>query len=72
MITFRVDALARERGFKNPSRLALAAGIAYPVANRAWKGAPAFERIDLDVLDRICAVLDCQPGELLSHSPDGQ
>lgn len=72
MITFRVDVLARKRGFENPSQLAMKAGIAYPVAYRAWHMSPPFGRVDFKVLTRLCRVLNCQPGELLSYSPDGQ
>jgi len=29
-------------------------------------------RLDLDVLSRLCASLDCQPGDLLKYRPDDE
>jgi len=29
------------------------------------------KQIPVDVLDRICNVLHCQPGDLLEHVPEG-
>ncbi len=29
-------------------------------------------RLDLDVLSRLCAALDCQPGDLLKYRPDDE
>lgn len=29
-------------------------------------------RLDLDVLNRICSVLNCQPGDLMEFIPDEQ
>lgn len=43
--------LAQETGIRWATLAAMASGKA--------------KRVDLDALDRICAALDCQPGDLL-------
>jgi putative transcriptional regulator len=30
------------------------------------------QRIDLDILNRICKALECQPGDLLEYISDGE
>ena len=42
-------------------------------ANISWSTMAKFnkdEYVSLEVIDRICAVLDCQPGDLIEYIPD--
>ena len=29
------------------------------------------KRLDLDVMDRLCRALECQPGDLFTYAPSG-
>ncbi len=46
------------------------AGIAYNTAHALYKGHTG--RIDLDILDRVCKILNVQPGDLFVRIDDGQ
>lgn len=48
--------------------LAKDTGIAYTTVWKLGKGTT--ERIEFSVLNRICARLGCQPGDLIIHEPD--
>lgn len=30
------------------------------------------ENVSLDVIDKLCAALDCQPGDLIEYIPDNE
>lgn len=47
------------------NRLALLAGMRFEVADRLYKGIT--ERMDMDVLARVCYVLDCQVGDVIEY-----
>ncbi|MCL2371854.1 MAG: helix-turn-helix transcriptional regulator [Defluviitaleaceae bacterium] len=47
----------------NRNQLATRAGIRFQVATRFYEG--TIERLDLDVLARVCFVLDCQVSDIL-------
>lgn len=64
----RIGKLMRQKGL-TPSELASQAGVAHNTALALYRGVST--RIDLPVLDRVCAVLGAQPGELLIWTPDG-
>jgi len=32
----------------------------------------ANKTVQTDIIDRICTVLECQPGEIMEHSVDGK
>lgn len=44
------------------------AGISYPTAHNFY--ADLTRRYDADVIERLCAALDCQPGDLLEYVPE--
>lgn len=48
--------LAERTGIRPPTISAMALGT--------------ISRVPLDVLDRICAVLDCQPGDIMEYIPE--
>jgi len=60
-ITLRVGDLARQQGLTIKA-LAERAGLAYNTAHALATGRVI--RVDLDTLDRVCAALDVEPGEL--------
>lgn len=49
----------------NRNQLAKRAGIRFEVADRFYKG--NIERMDMDVLARICFVLDCEISEIMQY-----
>ena len=62
MIQIRLSELLESRG-RSLYWLAKESGIRYATVWKLGKGRST--RLRLDVLDNICAVLDCQPGDLL-------
>lgn len=52
----------------NRNQLARMAGIRFEVANRLYQG--HIERLDLDVLARVCHVLGCTVGEVVIYNRD--
>ena len=61
-IGIRVGELAKQQGLTIKA-LAENAGVAYNTAHALYTGRAT--RIDLDTLDRICAALSVEPGDLL-------
>lgn len=61
MIVNRIGDLARQRDL-NVQELARKAKVSYGTAHGLYTGAS--KRIDLDVLDKMCAALEVQPGDL--------
>lgn len=62
----RTGRLMRQKGL-TPAELAAQAGLSHNTALALYRGMST--RIDLPVLDRVCAVLGVQPGEILVWSP---
>ena len=62
MIKFRLTEMLEERG-QTVYWLWKQTGIRYATVWQMGKG--EIVRLNLDVLDRICDVLECQPGDLL-------
>lgn len=58
--------LARKK--MTQKRLAEITGIRPPTISKIYLG--TIDRLPVDVLDRICQALDCQPGDLMEHIPD--
>jgi DNA-binding Xre family transcriptional regulator len=63
MISLRVQELARERGITTITELAEKANLAYDTARDLWHG--RMQRIDRDVLGRVCLALRVEPGDIL-------
>ena len=51
----------------NRNQLATRAGIRFEVANRFYNG--NIERLDIDVLAKVCFVLDCNVADVISFQP---
>ena len=66
-VTLRIGEIARSQGLTIKA-LAERAGVAYNTAHTLCTGRAT--RIDLDTLDRVCAALEVEPGDVLVRQPD--
>ena len=64
MIKFKVKVMLAIRDMTQ-KELAQRTGIRPPTISAICTG--TIKQIPVDVLDRICAVLDCQPSDLMEH-----
>jgi putative transcriptional regulator len=71
LIRFRLGAILERKGW-TPYRLARVTGLTVPTAYRLADPDVQFGRFTADTLDRLCAALDVQPGELLEWVPERQ
>ena len=62
-----LHALSARVGIKSQAELARQAGMSPQQLNRNLKGHKA---ANLATIDRLCGVLDCQPGAFLEYKPD--
>jgi DNA-binding Xre family transcriptional regulator len=69
VIRFRLAAILKQKGW-TPYRLAQATGLTVPTAYRLADPELRFGRFTADTLDRLCAALHVQPGELLEWVPE--
>ena len=69
MIRFHLARILERKGW-TPYRLARETGLTVPTAYRLADPALRFGRFTADTLDRLCAALDVQPGELLEWVPE--
>lgn len=69
MLRFRLAAILKEKGW-TPYRLSQVTGLSAPTAYRLADPDHQFGRFTADTLDRICAALQIQPGELLEWLPE--
>lgn len=67
MIKSQVRTVAETNGFGNANQLGIALKVSPTLAARLWRG--DFTQIGLVTLDRLCRVLECQPGDLLHYAP---
>ncbi len=65
-ITLRLNEMIEKSGLSK-NKVAFKAEIQRTQLNNYCKG--KIQRIDLDVLARLCYVLGCTPGELLEYNP---
>lgn len=49
----------------NRNQVAKRIGVRFEVVDKWYQG--EVEKMDLDILARLCFVLDCQPGDLLEY-----
>jgi putative transcriptional regulator len=71
VIRFHLAAVLKRKGW-TPYRLAQETGLTVPTAYRLADPELRFGRFTADTLDRVCAALEVQPGELLEWVPDGR
>lgn len=62
MITFHLKELAEPKGL-NRHQLSLLIGVSYPTITKYWENRA--ESFDAVILDKLCALLECQPGDLI-------
>ena len=65
-IILRIDVVLAQRKMKSKD---LAAAIGVTEANLSKMKMGRMKGFKLETLDKICDVLDCQPGDLLEHRP---
>ena len=68
MIRFHLASVLKKKGW-TPYRLSQETGLTVPTTYRLADPKLAFGRFTADTLDRLCAALEVQPGELLEHVP---
>jgi putative transcriptional regulator len=68
VIRFHLAAILKHKGW-TPYRLSRETGLTVPTAYRLADPDLRFGRFTVDTLARLCAALDVQPGDLLSHVP---
>ena len=71
MIRFRLAPILARKGW-TPYRLARETGLTVPTAYRLADPELEFGRFTADTLDRICAALNVQPGDLLEWVPEAK
>ena len=69
MIKFKVKVMLALRDMTQ-KELAERTGIRPPTVSAICTG--AVKHLPVDALDKICAVLDCQPGDLMEYVPTVQ
>ncbi|MEN6350313.1 MAG: helix-turn-helix transcriptional regulator [Syntrophomonas sp.] len=68
MIRFNLDRLLFEKGKMKVAQLASLTHVNKTGLYAFYNG--NLTRIDVSTLDRLCATLNCQPGDLLEFVPD--
>ena len=68
MIKFKVKVLLAMRDMTQ-KELAERTGIRPPTISAICTG--AVKHFPVDAMEKICAVLECQPGDLMEYVPDG-
>lgn len=69
MIRIRLKAVSADKGIKQKDLVEMT-GIRQPTLS-AMNNNTA-KHIPIDVLNKLCEVLDCQPGELLEYIADAE
>mgnify|MGYP002411362611 CR=1 FL=1 len=68
-IVYRFAEVMDDKGITR-NKLASLTGVRFEVADRLYKG--IVERMDMDVLARVCYVLDCQVGDIIEYSKNAE
>ena len=69
VIRFHLNSVLKRRGW-TPYRLSQETGLTVPTAYRLADPDMEFGRFTADTLNRLCATLAVQPGDLLEWVPD--
>jgi len=71
MVEFRLKDLARKRGIATAYQLQIAMGVDPGTAARLWKKTgDDREGITFGMIDRLCNLLDCGPGDLFGYQKE--
>ncbi|WP_258106870.1 helix-turn-helix domain-containing protein [Christensenella minuta] len=68
-IVYRFADVMDKKGITR-NKLASLTGVRFEVADRLYKG--IVERMDMDVLTRVCYVLDCQVGDVIQYDKNSK
>jgi putative transcriptional regulator len=68
-IVYRFADVMDKKGITR-NKLASLTGVRFEVADRLYKG--IVERMDMDVLARVCYVLDCQVGDVIQYDKNSK
>jgi putative transcriptional regulator len=68
MIRARIKEVAEAKGIPNAYQLGVLIGVTPNVSARLWKD--GFTQIGKVTLNKLCAALDCQVGDLIVYEPD--
>ena len=68
MLRFNFATIFAIRGITNPKAYLRQAGFSYDTAESIADS--SLRRMNLDVLEKICAVLNCTPHDVLEWNPD--
>lgn len=69
MIVFHIDVMLAKRKM---SLTELSERVGITMANLSILKTGKARAVRLETLDRLCAALDCQPGDLMEFLPDGE
>ena len=69
MIVFHIDVMLAKRKM---SLTELSERVGITLANLSILKTGKARAVRLETLDRLCAALDCQPGDLMEFLPDGE
>ena len=69
MIVFHVDVMLARRKM---TLTELSERVGITMANLSILKTGKARAVRLETLDRLCAALDCQPGDLMEFLPDGE
>jgi putative transcriptional regulator len=67
MMEFRLRVVMAEKNISN-KKLASLTGLAYGTISKLKTSTPT--RIEVETMDKLCAALKCQPGDLWRYMPD--
>lgn len=67
MIVYRLKELAESKGW-DKSKVHYDSGISYPTVLKVWNN--KIKQIDITVLERLCELFDCDPGDLIKRIPN--
>ena len=65
----QVALLMAEKGIHTRADLAQRSGISYDSLNRLFLGEDEVSTTDLEIVEKVCAVLGCNPGDMLESHP---
>lgn len=69
MIVFHIDVMLAKRKM---SLTELSERVGITLANLSILKTGKARAVRMETLDRLCAALDCQPGDLMEFLPDGE
>lgn len=69
MIVLHLKELAEKKNL-NRHQVSMQTGVSYPTIFKYWDG--PLDGREFDIIDKLCDLLDCQPGDLLQHVEETQ